>query len=187
LSLVELARVRLPDGPDLLRRERAYEFAMGRACAARVLRSLGSDVTHLPVGDAGEPIWPSTVRGSIAHDAEYACAVGSRCFTAVGVDIELTTRSVAPAVFRYALGALADELSPFERFAAFSFKEAVVKAAYVRDGALRKLREIALEIDVAARRCSALVSSPNTSAARRYVGEYEALGDHVVAWAVCTK
>ncbi len=185
--MVELARVRLPDGPDLLRREREYEFAMGRACAARVLRSLGSDVTHLPVGDAGEPIWPSTVRGSIAHDAEYACAVGSRCFTAVGVDIELTTRSVAAGVFRYVLGSLTDALSPFERFAAFSFKEAVVKAAYVRDGALRQLPEIELDIDIAARRCSALVSSENAFDVRRYVGEYEALGDHVVAWAVCAE
>lgn len=72
--------------------QRDRAFASGRHCAAQALRKLGASTwdEEIPVGMAGEPLWPRGYTGSIAHGPGFAAASAGRLddFPGIGIDIE---------------------------------------------------------------------------------------------------
>ncbi len=74
---------------DNLRR-RTVEFDTGRACAARLLFSLGCLRPSVGVAVDRSPIWPSDFVGSISHNDQWlAVAVARRTdVRSLGIDIE---------------------------------------------------------------------------------------------------
>lgn len=70
--------------------KRRREFVTARACARGALEALGIPAQPIPVGERGEPCWPSGVVGSITHCEGYrACALApSATLSALGIDAE---------------------------------------------------------------------------------------------------
>lgn len=80
-------------------KKRRQEFAAGRDCARRALRSMGFSVAPIPVGQDGEPQWPEGVVGSITHSGGYAAAAvaTAEAYAGLGIDVE-KRRDLQPAV-----------------------------------------------------------------------------------------
>ena len=81
---------------------RRAEFATGRACARSALARLGLPNAIVPVGSAGQPIWPTETVGSITHcNGFVGAAVGVRNrLSGIGFDCELAGDLSAPLVKR---------------------------------------------------------------------------------------
>ncbi len=69
---------------------RLREFTAGRRLARRALALMGEASVAIPVGAAGEPLWPSDVVGSIAHTGTHVAVVLSRSahHASVGIDLD---------------------------------------------------------------------------------------------------
>jgi 4'-phosphopantetheinyl transferase EntD len=69
---------------------RRREFATGRDCARRALRSLGLPPAAIGSGRRGEPLWPPGIVGSITHCAGYrGCALAKASnLASIGIDAE---------------------------------------------------------------------------------------------------
>lgn len=69
---------------------RRIEFATGRECAKRALRSLGLNPTAILIGNGREPIWPKDIIGSITHCSGYCAAVATKSpwILSIGIDAE---------------------------------------------------------------------------------------------------
>lgn len=118
--------------------KRRREFATGRDCARRALRSLGRPPAAIASGPRGEPLWPPGVVGSITHCAGYrGCALAKTShLTSIGIDAEPhealpegVLASVATATERRQLRNLARQAPEihWDRLL-FSAKECVYKA-----------------------------------------------------------
>jgi 4'-phosphopantetheinyl transferase EntD len=70
--------------------KRIQDFTAGRACAHRALRELGITGFSLLSGPDRQPLWPTSISGSITHTNGYRAAVVSyeRDLRSVGVDCE---------------------------------------------------------------------------------------------------
>ena len=53
---------------------RKNEYIAGRFCAHQSMALANIPPVHIPIGNKGEPIWPSGVVGSITHSRGYAAA-----------------------------------------------------------------------------------------------------------------
>jgi len=124
-----------------------------RILARELLARLGYPNTQVLRGEGGEPVWPSGVVGSLAHDDQVAVAVVGlqRDFAGVGIDVEParelfadTLEVIASAQERHAIDR--DLLKARLLFAA---KEAVYKAVYPLDRVFLEFADI--EIDLARR------------------------------------
>jgi 4'-phosphopantetheinyl transferase EntD len=69
---------------------RRRDFALGRSCARAALKPLGFGQAVIPKAQAGAPVWPPGLLGSITHTKAYAAALAgrSRDFCLIGVDAE---------------------------------------------------------------------------------------------------
>jgi enterobactin synthetase component D len=80
-----------PDSISLHHPNRKEEFKLGRLCASLAhLKLKGETLNVIPVGTKREPIFPSTVVGSISHTKEWIGAVvaDSNKLVGVGLDFE---------------------------------------------------------------------------------------------------
>jgi 4'-phosphopantetheinyl transferase EntD len=124
---------------------RRLEHHAGRICAAQAISKLfPSRVTgddRLPVGRAGEPIWPIGIVGSITHTHDFASAVAASAgaFAGIGIDSErCVDEAVCADIAAVCLSSaerehfLQGSLSArcWAATAIFSTKEAFYKAAY---------------------------------------------------------
>jgi 4'-phosphopantetheinyl transferase EntD len=83
---------------------RRAEFALGRLCAASVLRQLRASDFHVGRGERGMPEWPQGFVGSITHTPGLIAAVAARASEccAVGLDGEAphsVSEDIWPLVF----------------------------------------------------------------------------------------
>jgi 4'-phosphopantetheinyl transferase EntD len=69
---------------------RRREHATGRHCARRAMSRLGLSPAAVGRGEAGEPLWPRSVVGSITHCEGYRAAAVARRggILAIGIDAE---------------------------------------------------------------------------------------------------
>ncbi len=69
---------------------RRLDFLIGRAAARRAITAAGQTGSEVLVGEAGAPVWPDGLVGSISHSAGQAVAVvASRSISSgLGVDME---------------------------------------------------------------------------------------------------
>lgn len=94
-SLAHLKRLVIPPNVESFHPRRAHEFKLGRLCASLAHQSLlAQELTELAIGPKREPLWPSTVRGSISHCDGYVCAAVGEATQVeyVGIDIEVWGR-----------------------------------------------------------------------------------------------
>lgn len=116
---------------------RRTHFATGRACAHAALSALGAPTAAVLRSEAGAPVWPAGVVGSIAHCERLAAAVVARAidWQALGIDVE-PARPLPVDVAGYAL---TDEerrrfagagARPEAALLAFSAKECVHKCVH---------------------------------------------------------
>ena len=70
---------------------RKNEYIAGRFCAHQSMALANIPPVHIPIGNKGEPIWPSGVVGSITHSRGYAAAAVARKsdIISVGLDAEI--------------------------------------------------------------------------------------------------
>lgn len=124
------------------RQARRKTFRLGRAAAHLALQELGLDDHPVLSGEAGEPIWPDGVVGSIAHadGVGIAAVASSQACSGIGIDIEaMIDFETLPqhVAFDIELERLV-ELDARERqrgvFEVFSVKESIFKAFYPRVG-----------------------------------------------------
>jgi 4'-phosphopantetheinyl transferase EntD len=124
-----------------------------RIVARELLAQLGHARVAVPKGQAGEPIWPAGMAGSIAHDDRIAvAAVGrQRDIRAVGIDVE-PAAPLAPELLELVaspqeLRGISDD--PLRGKLLFAAKEAVYKAVYPLDRVFLEFRDI--EVDLVSR------------------------------------
>lgn len=112
---------------------RARDFAAGRYCARLALAKLGREAKTIPIGGAGEPVWPEGIVGSISHSAGLAGAVVAEAtgWRALGFDIDADD-AVGPELYDLVLTPIERAEAPGRHEASliFSAKEAVYKAAH---------------------------------------------------------
>ena len=119
--------------------KRVREFAGGRLCARRALTELGIVDFPLRAAEDRQPIWPSSIIGSITHTSGFCAAVvaDKKSFHGVGLDTEVIG-DVSPDLWATICvpreAAWLDSLPPSDRAAAvtllFSAKEAFYKCQY---------------------------------------------------------
>ncbi len=133
---------------------RRREFTTGRACARRALEGLGLPATAVASGARGEPLWPSSVVGSITHCARYrACAVARAVdVRSLGIDAEPHAplaadilEAIASADERRALAAHGAGVC-WDRLL-FSAKESVFKAWFPLTGRGLGFEDVHVQID----------------------------------------
>jgi len=124
-----------------------------RIVARALLAQLGYARVAVPKGQAGEPIWPAGISGSIAHDDRTAVAAVGRLrdIRAVGIDVEPAV-PLPPEMLKLIatpreLRSIADD--PLQGKLLFVAKEAVYKAVYPLDRVFLEFRDI--EVDLVSR------------------------------------
>jgi 4'-phosphopantetheinyl transferase EntD len=119
--------------------KRVQEFAAGRLCARRLLAEFGIVDFPLKVADDRQPIWPSTLIGSITHTRGFCAAVVGQkiLFTAIGIDCEVAgsvKEEIWPKILTPAETLWLRSLARSQQAAAatliFSAKEAFYKCQY---------------------------------------------------------
>ena len=80
---------------------RKREFIAGRFCAHEAMKSANMPPEHIRIGEKGEPIWPSTIVGSITHSHGYAAAAVAKKseVLSLGIDAE-TNEPLSPKVLQ---------------------------------------------------------------------------------------
>jgi enterobactin synthetase component D len=109
-----------------------------RWCAIAAARAVNVELTALPLDEAGCPIWPNGLVGSLSHCERKAVAVVSRTLKNLGVDVEelfdqskveLLSDTVLTPQEKRSLSA-DSELARWQLSAIFSLKEAAYKALF---------------------------------------------------------
>ena len=118
--------------------KRKAQAIAARWCAAVAARALKIELTALPLDEAGCPVWPEGMVGSLSHSERKAVAVVSTTFQKLGVDVEelfdqskveLLSDTVLTGKEKRSLSADA-ELARWQVSAIFSLKEAAYKALF---------------------------------------------------------
>lgn len=137
------------------RPKRLADFAAGRLCARRALRSLG--FADFPVQRNADrtPRWPDGVVGSITHTVGFCGAVVDRSenVASVGLDAE-TVAGVVPEVWAEVLtdgellqlAALSDAQRERHAALAFSAKEAFYKCQFGLTASWLDFRDVTVEV-----------------------------------------
>jgi 4'-phosphopantetheinyl transferase EntD len=149
-----------------------------RIVARALLAQFGYAPVAVPKGEAGAPIWPAGMSGSIAHDDRIAmAAVGlQHDIRAVGIDVEpavpLPQEMLELIATSQELRRIASD--PLQGKLLFAAKEAVYKAVYPLDRVFLEFRDI--EVD--------LVSGTATTRTGRAIALRTSVSSHVVAVAL---
>lgn len=134
--------------------ERRGEFAAGRLCARLALADLGVVSVPLPVTGSRAPLWPMGIAGSISHTKSLCCAVASRTWTRLGIDVEIVGLSLTAAMERLIFTVKERTMlsaHPEERirgkYALYSAKEAAYKAMGSQQAEFSDFRNLEIELD----------------------------------------
>jgi 4'-phosphopantetheinyl transferase EntD len=135
---------------------RRREIATGRACARRLLGSLGFAPRPLLRASDRTPLWPRGVVGSIAHDALHCVVAVARApqFAALGVDAEtdepleeeLWDTICTPRELAF-VSALARDVRGTIVRTLFSAKECAFKCVFPLTKAELELHDVEIELD----------------------------------------
>jgi 4'-phosphopantetheinyl transferase EntD len=127
-----------------------------RLVARGLLSRLGYSECPITRGRSGSPTWPAGIRGSLAHDSDYAVAAicRSRDFKALGIDVEPAELLPSELVDLVATPRERAHLAAdgFGGRMLFVAKEAVYKAVYPLDQVFLDHHDV--EIDFAKRKAT---------------------------------
>jgi 4'-phosphopantetheinyl transferase EntD len=162
------------------RPKRLADFAAGRLCARRALRSLGFAEFALRSNADRTPRWPDGVVGSITHTIGFCGAVVDRSenVASLGLDAEIVA-GVVPEVWAEVLtdGELlqlaALPAAERERHAAlaFSAKEAFYKCQFGLTGTWLDFRDVTIEAQAETPQAGTFVVRPASSAGEFVLGD----------------
>jgi 4'-phosphopantetheinyl transferase EntD len=152
----------LPEERSLTARavpRRRDEFSAGRAAARRALARVGAPPAAILAHDAGDPVWPPGLVGSISHAGEWAIAVvaPSDRIAALGIDLEDDAPLDADLVAQVCLDGDMARLAEFQRAGldlpklCFAAKEAAYKAVFPQARTFMDFDDVALTFDPARR------------------------------------
>ena len=140
IRLFTLYGIKLPKSIENSSKNRQAEFLAGRVAAKKLLKKIGSNITHVPIGQNRAPIWPKWINGSISHTNNIAfCAVSKTLKNDfLGVDIEkiidsTTAAKIKPSIINYSEEIILLQMGmPLEEYLtiAFSAKESLFKAIH---------------------------------------------------------
>ena len=163
--------------------KRRGEFATGRDCARRALRTLGVEPGPILSGERGEPLWPAGTVGSITHCDGYRASAVARSADLLTIGIDAEPNQPLPE------GLLGDVARPEERDRLaelarsrpgiawdrllFSAKESVYKAWYPLAERWLGFEDATLAIDPAAETFSARLLVPGPVVEGRRIGGFE--------------
>jgi 4'-phosphopantetheinyl transferase EntD len=124
-----------------------------RLVARELMLRLGQPQRSIPKSEAGMPLWPGGIVGTLAHDSSVAIAAVAfhRDYSSLGIDIEPAERLDADLVDIVTTASERQYLE--EQFGGrllFAIKEAVYKAAYPLDRAFLNHHDV--EVDLTARK-----------------------------------
>jgi 4'-phosphopantetheinyl transferase EntD len=132
--------------------KRRRDFALGRACARAALSPLGHGEAVIATGEAGAPVWPGGIVGSITHTKGYAAAIAGEAsrFDGIGVDAERVGgvgEELWPRLFTGAERAqlMTQQGRDLAATLLFSAKEAAYKAWALKGALTFRAIEIVLE------------------------------------------
>ncbi len=77
--------------------KRQREFTTARGCARQALDALGVPPVPIVPGEAGEPLWPTGIVGSITHCEGYCGCAVARSSDLVGLGIDAEPNAPLPA------------------------------------------------------------------------------------------
>ena len=129
---------------------RKAEFICGRVYAHRALRRLGRDTPFIGRDEAGAPLWPAGIAGSISHSRCYCVAVAVKADIRRSVGLDITQiRRVRPRLWdklftraeRKSIEAAPAAQRQRRAGVMFSAKEAAYKCLFPVHGAFIGLRE----------------------------------------------
>ena len=134
--------------------KRMREFAAGRACARHALRELGIEDFALLAAHDRQPIWPSSIVGSITHTTGYCAAAVAprRLLAGIGIDseqVDQVGRELWDTICRPEEASWRDTLPAEQRQAAaallFCAKEAFYKYQYPLSGEWLDFHDLRVE------------------------------------------
>jgi 4'-phosphopantetheinyl transferase EntD len=151
---------------------RRNEYATGRA----LLRSLIGRQVPIATAPNRAPVFPCDVRGSLAHDREFAVAAISTDpqIRAIGIDIE-PTAALAPEMCSLIVRSDEEDL---DAHLAFTLKEATYKAWSGLGGRMLDFHEVRLHID------GSRFDADVVTESGRFHGRFATAGDRWVALVV---
>lgn len=120
---------------------RRSQFCLGRLAARKALAELVPHAVEIGRGARGQPVWPSTIVGTIAHtkDVVGALVASAADCRALGMDLEERQRQMRADISRYIctkpeLDWVQQADSSLRTLMIFSAKEALYKALYPPTG-----------------------------------------------------
>ncbi|MDH7786010.1 4'-phosphopantetheinyl transferase EntD [Ochrobactrum sp. 19YEA23] len=120
-----------------------------RIAARELLKTYGKDDFAILRGASGEPIWPSGIVGSLAHDDDMAVAAvaSSAVFLSVGIDVEpaIALPEDIAALVKQPGDRLPEGTADTDRIL-FCAKEAVYKAVYPLDRVILNYDDIIVDL-----------------------------------------
>lgn len=174
--------------------ERQREFAAGRTYARRALSNLGLGDAQISVGPDREPLWPTTVVGSLSHTHDFCIAVvaPATILLGLGVDVEDAVpldSTLIPFIMTEAECAAHTRESGCDNgMLIFSIKESVFKAYFPQTRSFLQFHDTEVTLDPQHRafRARIIGSRPPLGGSREVYGRYEFAGGRILscAWAV---
>ncbi len=160
---------------------RRREFAAGRACARRLLASLGVPAVAIGMDANRAPCWPEGIVGSISHGAGLCVVAVARrgAVVGLGVDVESDAplsagirRRVCTPGERRRLDGLAEPEAGRLAKLLFSIKEAIYKCVHplVQTPIGFQQAEIQLDVEQGRFRVEPVAAGPEVSARLAAVG-----------------
>ncbi|KAB2700215.1 4'-phosphopantetheinyl transferase superfamily protein [Ochrobactrum sp. Kaboul] len=120
-----------------------------RIAARELLKTYDKSDFAILRGASGEPVWPSGIVGSLAHDDDMAVAAvaSSAVFLSVGIDVEpaIALPEDIAALVKQPDDRLPEGTADADRIL-FCAKEAVYKAAYPLDGVILNYDDIIVDL-----------------------------------------
>jgi 4'-phosphopantetheinyl transferase EntD len=121
-----------------------------RLVARQLLKQLGFPPSALPKAGSGEPIWPTGVVGSLAHDDQVAIAAVARSNAIVTLGVDVEPAEPLPHDLLAMVATAEEQLKiaddPFGGRLLFAAKEAVYKAVYPIDRVFLEHHQIVIDL-----------------------------------------
>jgi 4'-phosphopantetheinyl transferase EntD len=146
---------------------RRREFAAGRALARRAIAALDLTAAAIPAADDRAPVWPSGIRGSISHCADWCVAAAARAddgYLAIGVDIEPAEpldadliEEICTTEERRRLDDLPAERRDLLARMIFCAKECAYKCQYPLSGQLLDFQALSIRLEQFQQECVAVL------------------------------
>jgi 4'-phosphopantetheinyl transferase EntD len=161
---------------------RRAEFATGRHCARLALADLGVPAAPIVRGEAGAPVWPDGVVGSITHCTGYTAAAVGRAEDVAALGIDAEPHGALPADVLDVV-TLEEERAELAELAAarpgvcwdrllFSAKESVYKAWFPVTGRWLGLKQAMVTIDAETQTFAARLLVPGPVAGGEPITQY---------------